>query len=102
MEQQLVLGESFSRKHNFGRCDTRRAEAVTWKVAGMLAIDCQPYSIMEDWGFSSLTEEVGPNVTCYVNNIFLSIVLQIYKEEKHSAVIIADVCKCLKSVIYHR
>ncbi|KAJ8897612.1 hypothetical protein PR048_002961 [Dryococelus australis] len=90
--QQLTLGESFAKKFKLDA--TVRAKAITNKIACMMAIDNQPYSIIEDAVFRSLVDILEPKYNIPSRTTFSrAIIPALYQEEKQklSQVISTDI-----------
>jgi len=72
LRQLTIYGESMNKVKQWDINDARAA-SVHKKLGEMIALDCQPLTIVEDIGFNSFVKEFEPRYTCMsslVENIF--------------------------------
>lgn len=87
-EKQLTLGETYELKKLWD-INSSKAKAVHYKIAEMIALDCQPFSIAEDLGFTRLMKHCAPNYEIPSRKFFsVNIIPSIYTSlvEKVTAV----------------
>ncbi|XP_003389647.1 PREDICTED: zinc finger BED domain-containing protein 4-like [Amphimedon queenslandica] len=60
--KQATLEESSTKMHKWAQSDSR-AVNITTKVAEMIAVDCQPMSIVDDIGFTRVLHAAEPRYT---------------------------------------
>ena len=58
--KQLSLSQAFERNNKWEICDSR-AVSINRKILRMMAMDNQPFSIVEDKGFKELIAHLSPN-----------------------------------------
>ena len=87
--RQLSLIQCEDRVRHWGINDVR-AQRVHWRIGEMIALDCHPFSIVEDEGFTRLVKELEPRYTLPSRRYFTeNVVMKLYenlKEEVSQAV----------------
>lgn len=61
-ETQITLDQAFSRTQKWD-INSDLSQAIHTAIGEMIAADCQPFSVVEDIGFSRLMQKVKPNYT---------------------------------------